>query len=201
MGIIQSNKDRSTSTSFLVFGDLKTGKSYKAAGITEAHNPLFITFGSADTLGTLKSPIDFAENPTIDELENIFRGLETNSADYKAYGAVVLDGLFGYATALLQKIGGNNIQQQHWGLMGKTIEMNIVRLKRARPLVGATILTALSPEGVREATINPDLFNRVVPYFSNVIYTAAKATENGVVYNVQEEAVAALAFKPSSKGK
>jgi hypothetical protein len=200
-GIMKANAELAkVGTAFVCFGDKGTGKTFQAATRTKDLNPLFIVFGNGDTVNLFENA-SYAENPTVAEVESFIKGFEGNSAEFKQYGSVVLDGLFGYATAVLQNIAGNNVQQHHWGLMGKTIQLQIERLKRSRPLIGATILTALNAEGVREATLNPDLFNRVVGYFSKVIYTAAKAGVNGAEYNVQDEAIAALNFKPKTVQK
>lgn len=196
MGIVKVNKDNAQKlTTTLIFGDMKTGKTNQAISLVEKQNPLFIVFGNLGKLPEVPG-IAYIDNPTEPEMAEIVKGLRDKSAEYKDFGALVLDGLLGYAGQVLTKIAGAGASptQAHWGVMSKQVADTITRLRQSKPLFVATCLTDLDPLGVRGPVINKDLLLRAGSNFTTFNYCSVANKDGKPAYVVQTEPALAMRF-------
>lgn len=203
MSFITTNAEDSKKTkSTFVVGDQKTGKTYQAYQLLKGLNPLVITFNGAEFFYDYPG-VTYLENPTLTELDTeVLKAITGKAASMKPFGAILFKGLYQYSQMVLQDVVGTGtvVQQRDWGIMSQRVLNNLLILKNAKPVMTVTCLTELDESKTppkREAVINRQLWNTVVPHFSNVIYTAAKIEGANISYTVQRNTTLAIKFIPA----
>ena len=215
MSILKKVKELKSANSTLVLGEPAHGKSYTIIQDLLGKKALWVGFANLNGLEAehckdwdVAQPVTWEEMKT-EVVQKVISG------DLKGHDAIVIDGLGLCAGMCLTYISMKDsqemnaqiddvitIKQNHWLVMGRTIQNMITLLRTKTQNLYVTVDILPDSEGVKQVDLNRDLFGRVVGQFGRKWLAHAKPEKKGkdntgeIVYYLETNGARAIRIQP-----